>query len=569
MSKIPNQNKSKSFGMNTLIKNDENERNMKNTIKESLSDRGNSNQESNKFTGQTASNMDKFKNSKIVMKNVVKEESSNQEYKITTLESSIGTTHFRNTNDQSVCSCGKLRGDDMSGFNTIQISEYCTCDEGKDNSSGGNYYNRNSKSSRVNNQNIYIQDNIEYCHCDQIKEDEKKVFSNSGPENGESMPMVFTDEEIANGVYMNKKVCTCDKNRTNKNRQNFERNQINNNLKNPKNKVDDANEMEQNNQNIYEFNQRKMSQNEIINQNYMNSSDKKNITTSYNELPIQTTDYEDKEKEGKGNKKIKREINEVNIKKQINQEINTEEYDENEETQVSWSGENYTQVIERMQFLVRGSPQLSVQFLNDMIINATEKNGPIHVLLRIPDFHIIKQDGLEIISTEEDKQKMKKKETEVEKEVVRNKINLNEELCPENVDLLNISHAYSTATPSFNNLDIKAEAIFIPGIPKKEKENENEEIVQELNDNYIIENYTLSCFSSGKPFVIENHGLNIKPSERSWLGKMKLIRNNKINIDHPTKPSWNEIIQKEIASKLNVEGSEREIVESKKVSEIS
>lgn len=59
----------------------------------------------------------------------------------------------------------------------------------------------------------------------------KKVFSNSGPENGESMPMVFTDEEIANGVYMNKKFCTCDKNSANKNSQNYERNKINKNLK--------------------------------------------------------------------------------------------------------------------------------------------------------------------------------------------------------------------------------------------------------------------------------------------------------------------------------------------------
>ena len=148
-----------------------------------------------------------------------------------------------------------MRGDDMSGYNTMQISEYCTCDEGKDNSSPGNYFNRNSKSSRLNNQNIYIQDNIEYCTYDQIKEDEKKRFSNSGPENGESMPMVFTDEEIANGVHMNKKVCTCDKNKANKKSQNIERNQINKNLKYPKNKeeVDIENEMEQNNQNIYFF----------------------------------------------------------------------------------------------------------------------------------------------------------------------------------------------------------------------------------------------------------------------------------------------------------------------------
>ena len=580
MSKISSQNKSKPYGPNSLIKNDENERNMINSIKESMSHGGILNQESNKFTGQTTSNMAKFKNSKISMKKTSMEESSNQDYKITTLESSIGTAHFRNTNDQSFCSCGKMRGDDMSGYNTIQISEYCTCDEGKDNSSVGNYNNRNSKSSRFNKQNIYIQDNIEYCTCDQEKEDEKKGFSNSGPENRESMPMVFTDEEIRNGVYMNNKVCTCDKNRSSKNSQNYEKNQINNNknLKNLKNieEAENIDEVKQNNQNIYEFNQSQTIQKEFINQNYMNSSDKKNITTSYNELPIQTTDYEDKEKEGKGKEKIRQEINEVNeineinIRKKINQEVNTEEINENEETQISWSGENYAQVIERMQFLVRDSPELSVQFLNDMIINASEKKGPIHILLRIPDYHVVKQDDLEIISTEEDKKLVKKKEEDIEQvEVLKNKVNLNEKLCPENVDLLNISHAYSTAVPSFNDLDIRAETIFIPGVPKVEVE-ENETIAQEPNEPLIIENYTLSCFSNGpKPFVIENHGLNIKPSEKSWLGKMKLIRNNKINIEHPIKPSWNEIVQKELTSKLDVSATEKEILEPKKVEKIA
>jgi len=100
-----------------------------------------------------------------------------------------------------------------------------------------------------------------------------------------------------------------------------------------------------------------------------------------------------------------------------------------------------------MQFLVRGTPQLSVQFLNDMIINATEKKGHIHILLRIPNFHVVRQDGSEIISTEEDKLKMKKKETDVEQETLRNKVNLNEELCPENVDLLNISKCIFNCCP--------------------------------------------------------------------------------------------------------------------------
>ena len=46
-----------------------------------------------------------------------------------------------------------------------------------------------------------------------------------------------------------------------------------------------------------------MSQNENdqnANQKYMQSSLNQNITTSYNELPIQTTDFEEKEKKKKG-----------------------------------------------------------------------------------------------------------------------------------------------------------------------------------------------------------------------------------------------------------------------------
>ena len=672
----------------------ENRRITNNTTKDSIPIRDYSQRESNQFTGQ---NMPSFGNPMIV---------PSENYKISTYDSSLGTLQIRNNNDHCLCNCGNLRNDNMSAnYNTIQTSDYCTCDDGKDNSSANNnYYKRNTtKTVSKNNQNIYIQDNIDYCTCDEREQGERKIFSNPNSEFCECLPENLTDEDYRNmniGSNANRNVCTCNENQRtinsfqhdtyNMNQNQMGQNQINqNNMNNEmimrqnqmeeegqieqdqmeqgqfeeqnymeqeqyeQNQIEqeqlnqeqiDQNQMEENeieqneqdqdnqnqiNQNeineneMYEnqnqmeeeqvgeeenlvdeeeqqgeegnlvdeeheqvgeeesnnemnqmaqnqedinqnneFNQNQISQNEnnqYANQKYMQSSITQNITTSYNELPIQTTDFEERGKEEK--RQVNQveinevnETNEININNKINREFNIQRninIKESQEIENLWTGENHVQVIERLQFLITDPPELSVQFLNDIMINRTENNNPIQVLLPIPDNYIQKQQELAVIADEKDK--IISEESEDEQEVLRNRQLANEDLCPENVDLLNISHAYSTPVPSFNNLEIENSEIFVPGIEKSD----NEISSLPTQDNFSIENYSLSCFANGKqPLVIENYGLDVGPSERTWSGNMKLVRINKLNIEVPTKPSWNDLIEEEMASKLDFERSE-------------
>ena len=649
------QKDSRVFQVNkTTEKYYENRRITNNTTKDSIPIRDYSQRESNQFSGQ---NIPNFGNPMIV---------PSDNYKISTYDSALGTLQIRNINDHSICNCGNLRNENMSAnYNTIQTSDYCTCDDGKDNSSSNNnYYKRNtaktvSKTSRLNNQNIYIQDNMEYCTCDDREQSERQIFSNPNSEFCQCLPENLTDEDNGNmniDASVNRNVCTCNENQRRINSVQTDTYNMNQNSINRfnQNQMEQAqydqnqmeqeqinqeqidqnqmgeNEIEQNEQdqdNQNQFNQNEINENEMeeeeqmgeegdlvdeeeqvpqdgnlvdeeqdqagegesnnevqnqeeINQNnelnqnqmsqnennqnkkYVYSSLNQNITTSYNELPIQTTDFEEKGKENQIEINEVNEENEININNQINQEFNIKRnIKEIQEVENLWTGENHIQVIERMQFLIEDPPELSVQFLNDMMINKTENNNPIQILLPIPDNFIQKQQELAVIADEKDK--IASEESEDEQEVLRNKLLANEDICPENVDLLNISHAYSTPVPSFNNLAIENSEIFVPGIEKSENENEISSLPTQ--ENFSIENYSLSCFANGKeqPLVIENYGLGIDPSERSWSGNMKLVRINKLKIEVPTKPSWNNLIQEELTSKLEFERSE--IQKEKKV----
>ena len=68
-----------------------------------------------------------------------------------------------------------------------------------------------------------------------------------------------------------------------------------------------------------------------------------------------------------------------------------------------WSGDNYIQVIERLQYLSAEPPELRVQFLNDLMINRTIDREPINILIPIPDNYIQKQGVFEVISEEDRK----------------------------------------------------------------------------------------------------------------------------------------------------------------------
>ena len=416
------------------------------------------------------------------------------------------STQQRSVYSQNRCTCGKFGTDTNKTYGT---SEYCTCDDGKDVCT---CYRRNTnktfnKTMSSNDQNIFIQEgnSSDYCNCECGGRGERQIFSNAGSEYNMNVKNILTDEE------MNR--CTCGQKTTIQSTDNNEYNKDQRKGSSTSNVITRI---------------KKTERREYNNQNNINGGMQYSnvVTTSYNEIPMQTTiqTTEDEEKElNEINKKVivNKEIN--IIREKIREQVRREFQDEIENVEGLWSGDNYIQVIERMQFLAAEPPELRVQFLNDMMINRTIDREPINVLIPIPDNYIQKQGVFEVIG----EQKEKKEEEEED---------LNKDLCPENVDLLNISNAYSIPVPSFNNLEIENEEMYIAGIPKHEVE----------------------------PFVIENYAWDINPSERTWTGDMRAVRINKLDIES-SKKDWNDLVEQELASKFDLEASFKKAKKEKKI----
>ena len=234
-----------------------------------------------------------------------------------------------------------------------------------------------------------------------------------------------------------------------------------------------------------------------------------NMTTS-NDVQLDTIETKDNEEREKiiDTTKINQET--IVIKNEERRTINIEQ----EKHEVyEWTGGIYIQIIERLQYLAAEPPELHVQFLNDMMINRTLNNNPIKILVPIPENFIQKQGYLEVLAEE--------------------KATNNEDICPESVDLLNISKAYSIQVPAFNNLEIENINMFIEAQPKPV------EIEEDLPPNLKIENYD---------------GWNINGTGRTWSGALKPIRTNKLGIeDEVVTINWNNLVQKENVEKFEVE----------------
>ena len=520
-----------SYQISETSKDNENTKNPKNEIKQSINQKQFTKETENNFTGQT---IPQFQNSNNINENASNKISTYQN-QTSNLDSSL---QQRSTFNQSKCTCGKWKTDTNNTYRTIKSltgTEYCTCDDDKESSIGCTCYKRNTnktfnKALSSNGQKIFIQEgsNLDYCNCDEIEE--RKVFSNATSEYNVNIQNILTDDE--------NNICTCGQRTTIHSNDTRDYNNQSN-IQNTSNMI---NKMQTTDKSQY------INQNKLKNLKFTSNTENKIQTnnneeyTSYSELPMQTTDYEDKEINKNVTKIVNKEIN--IIRKEIREQIKKELNQEKENKQISWNGENYIQVIERLQFLTEEPPELRVQFLNDMMINRTINRDPIQVLIPIPNNYIQKQGVLEVLS----EQKEKKEEEEKD---------INEDLCPENVDLLNISNAYSIPSPSFNNLEIENEEMYIAGIIKEEEPiiEEQPELEEKINV-FTIENYSLYCKGNEKePFAVENYAWDINPSERMWSGNMKLVRINKLNIEVPNKPDWNSLIEEELASRLDVEAS--------------
>ena len=383
---------------------------------------------------------------------------SKQNNIVNNLESSVGNMQQRSTDNQSICTCGKWRTDTHSTYNgTIQTNlrsdENCTCDEGKDISLCNCYKKYTNKTTRktksYNSQNILIQDN-NYCNCDE----KQKINLTSENEDNILKTNIATDVNANINTNMNtqinKKVCVYGKGE-------------------------------------HEFD---------IN------------TATSNDVQLDTIETKDNEEREKiiDTTKINQET--IVIKKEERRTINIQK--EKQEI-YEWTGGIYIQIIERLQYLAAEPPELTVQFLNDLMIHRTLDNNPIQILVPIPENFIQKQGDIEVLA---------------EKATTNN-----EDICPESVDLLNISNAYSIQVPAFNNLEIENINMFINAQPTQPK----------MRNDLEIENYD---------------DWNINATGRAWSGALKPIRTNKLGIeDDVVTTNWNDLVQKENIEKFEVERS--------------
>ena len=383
---------------------------------------------------------------------------SKQNNIVNNLESSVGNMQQRSTDNQSICTCGKWRTDTHSTYNgTIQTNlrsdENCTCDEGKDISLCNcykKYTNKTTKKTKsYNSQNILIQDN-NYCNCDE----KQKINLTTKNEDNILKTNIATDVNANINTNMNtqinKKVCVCGKGE-------------------------------------HEFD---------IN------------TTTSNDVQLDTIETKDNEEREKiiDTTKINQET--IVVKKEEKRTINIQK--EKQEI-YEWTGGIYIQIIERLQYLAAEPPELTVQFLNDLMIHRTLDNNPIQILVPIPENFIQKQGDIEVLA---------------EKATTNN-----EDICPESVDLLNISNAYSIQVPAFNNLEIENINMFINAQPTQPK----------MRNDLEIENYD---------------DWNINATGRAWSGALKPIRTNKLGIeDDVVTTNWNDLVQKENIEKFEVERS--------------
>ena len=406
-------------------------------------------------------------------------------------EFSTGNMNQGNVDSQSICTCGKWRTDTHSTYNgtiktNLKSDGYCTCtyDDGKDMSLCNCYKkNTNQTANRTvstNSQNIYIQNNNDYSISN-----ERHIFTTAS----ENARNAQTEEENnANNININKKVCICGRR-----------------------------------------------DHEINNLNISNM-----MTTSNNELPIQTTDYEERER---GRKEI------ISKVKQSRTEIREEVRVENEES--AWTGDIFIQVMERLQYLAAEPPDLIVQFMNDLMIDRTVDNNPIKILIPIPDNFVQQQCDLMVLSKE-------KKETEEKP---------SESICPENVDFLNISHAYSNLINSFNDLESDRIEMFFQSQPTIEKPKPKPKIEKPKPKPKIEKPKPKPKIEKPKPkikiddeakpiYKIENNDAwDISGSERTWSGPIQPVRTNKFEFE-TGEENWNNLMQ-ETVEKLDFEKSKK------------
>ena len=173
-----------------------------------------------------------------------------------------------------------------------------------------------------------------------------------------------------------------------------------------------------------------------------------------------------------------------------------------------WSGDLIIQKREGLQYFAPESPQLFVQFPDDMMIHRTINLSPIRILVPIPENFVQSQDHFEILTKGVESKSYK-------------------DLSQDNFDIL-IDQAKK-------KIERKKEVL---------KENENQP-------------------STDLSLAQEKHSFDINASQKTWNGPVQPVKTNKMLYDGEMKPNWNTLLQTELQQNFNFQGQKKETKEIK------
>ena len=189
-----------------------------------------------------------------------------------------------------------------------------------------------------------------------------------------------------------------------------------------------------------------------------------------------------------------------------------------------WNRRNVGQNNENLQIIAAERPELLVQCVQD--IKVIQEPRPVQILIPVPPNEIDYPLGLEIYGKE--------------KKVL---------ICPENIDELNVSKAYSTIKPHFEGLDIgQSENVFCEKVQKKA-------------ENLNIEHDDLNIKKSKKdrydmPLTLENGEMFVK-GEKNFNKGNEVELTTKMNVIGKQKLPWNETNEAIKTTKMNIDKTER------------
>ena len=220
---------------------------------------------------------------------------------------------------------------------------------------------------------------------------------------------------------------------------------------------------------------------------------------------------------------------------------------------IEWRQKCVGQNNENLQILAAEKPQLIAQCVQDMQVIQEPK--PIQILLPMQPNEIDYTLGLEIYGKNKEEEKRLLKEAE--------RLRKLNEIYPLKNEELNISKAYSTIEPHFENLNIdRKEQIFCE---RKAVESDDERInkFQNINETnaqdrraYSVEHPDLQANLVNKNWdviTIENHEMNIHGGEKNFNKYNQKVLTTKMNVKGIYKPNWNDLNKAIKTTKMNID----------------